>query len=344
MIDYKIALIILFGKVLLAFQPAGAAYFSTSSDGNYFNHIVPLAETTKKSDVFYKNNISASNDVESEIWTGIKSSFALPFDEWQQKKYPSEWRNLISGFSGGFSFGYPLTKSTIQSGSGREGDLSANNISYSASLKYKPIGSWFISAAVIEYEKSSLQRPWNPDFVYTFGYSDWRPYTLSLVYANYGGNRLNPDRAKGEKATIFKQGAWGLGWKFPIPQKYSKHITFTENGRIGCNVGLSFVPEYFDAKSSELKKWKKAGNFGCKYTIYGAWYVNFTAFYYFDKTQQQPWNPDFTYGFGYFDWRPGTITVQYNNYSGNRWPGRERAAGTGLFSSGGISVAWSWVF
>jgi hypothetical protein len=63
--------------------------------------------------------------------------------------------------------------------------------------------------------------------------------------------------------------------------------------------------------------------------------------YYPDKTQQQPWNPDYTYGFGFFDWHPGTISVQYNNYSGNRFKLSDRAAGTGHFQNGSISVAWS---
>jgi len=344
MLRNKKALFFINALTLAAVNNVFAATVLPVSDGSYFNFIVPLAEKSKKSNIFYQGNNSKTPEDNAEIWPAIKSSFALPIAEWQKKKYPSEWRNLISGFSGGLSAGFPLTKSTIQSGAGREGDLNANNVSYSASLKYKPLGNWFISAAVIKYQKNDLQKPWNPDFVYTFGYSDWRPYTLSLVYANYGGNRLNPDRATGQKATIFKQGSWSLGWKFPVPKKYSKYVTLTEEGRIGCNTGLSIVPEFFDAKTSKLRKWKKTASFGCKYTILGPWYVNFTAFYYLDKSQQQPWNPDFTYGFGYFDWRPGTITVQYNNYSGNRWPGRERAKGTGLFKSGGLSIAWGWSF
>ncbi len=319
---------------------------SSSSDAEYYRTLMPLKKNKKQQQGFYSSSFSEQQETDEldDIWAGIGSSFSFPFEQLYIKEHPSEWRNLGSGFSGGFSLGYPLTESRIQSGGEREGDLNAHNISYSASLKYKLLGNWFFSAAVIKYQNDEFQRTWNPDFVYTFGYSDWRPYTFSLLYANYGGNRLNPNRAEGEKATIFKQGAWTLSWKFPIAPKYSKYFTFTEAGRIGCNVGVSFVPEYFDSATSSLKKWKKTGSLGCKYTISGPWYFNATAFYYFDKSQQQPWNPDFTYGFGYFDWRPGTITIQYNNYSGNRWPGKQRAEGTGLFKSGGISIAWSWVF
>jgi len=338
---FKIAIYLL---LFFSHKPCYASDPIAVSDGRYFHHIIPLADQTQKKEQFYTGDLASKQASESEIWSAVKSSFALPFDQWLKKEHSSEWRNLISGFSGGLSVGFPLTKSTTAVGEGREGDLSTNNISYSASLKYKPLGNWFISAALIEYETKELQKPWNPDFVYTFGYSDWRPYTISLVYANYGGNRLNPSRKNNEEATVFKQGAWLLGWKFPVPAKYSKYITFTEAGRLGCNIGLSIVPEYFDAKESEYKKWKKTLSFGCKYTISGPWYVNFTAFHYVKNSQQQPWNPDYTYGFGYFDWRPGTITVQYNNYSGNRWLGRDAANGTGVFKSGGLSISWSWAF
>jgi hypothetical protein len=60
--------------------------------------------------------------------------------------------------------------------------------------------------------------------------------------------------------------------------------------------------------------------------------------------QQQPWDPDFTYGIGYYDWHPGTILVQYNNYSGNRLPWRDKSADTGKFKDGSITISWSWTW
>ncbi|GAL29673.1 hypothetical protein JCM19239_2601 [Vibrio variabilis] len=97
-------------------------------------------------------------------------------------------------------------------------------------------------------------------------------------------------------------------------------------------------------ESSSYKAHHRTASLGCKYAIWGNWYVNATAFYYFDKSQQQPWNPDYTYGFGYFDWRPGTITLQYNNYSGNRWNPSSAGENTGRFLDGSIMIAYSFAF
>ena len=41
--------------------------------------------------------------------------------------------------------------------------------------------------------------------------------------------------------------------------------------------------------------------------------IDFTKFLY-----KQPWNPDFSYSFGYDDWHPNTFNIQYANYSNNR--------------------------
>ncbi len=305
----------------------------------YYQNAITHSEFRKRSDIL-SNTYSKKTPSRNKVLEGLSSSFSIPWDELYVGKHASEWRNILSGFSGGLSVGYPLTQSEVALGGEGGGDLAANNVTYSVSLKYKPLGSWFISTALIKYKDERLKRPWNPDFVYTFGYSDWRPYTLSLVYANYGGNRLDPD--EGEKTTSFEQGSWTLGWKFPIPTEISRIFTFTEEGRLGCNVGYSVVRKYFDSASGDLLDWKQTSSFGCKYTIVGAWYFNMTAFYYPYNEQKQPWNPDYIYGFGYFDWRPGTITIQYNNYSGNRWPWHEKEPNTGDFESGGLMIAWSW--
>jgi len=50
----------------------------------------------------------AADETASEIMKGISSSFSLPLRDLLKKKYPSEWRNLFHGFSGSFSFCYPL--------------------------------------------------------------------------------------------------------------------------------------------------------------------------------------------------------------------------------------------
>jgi hypothetical protein len=291
------------------------------------------------------SNKKSKEDEEDEldlIWRGVSSSFALPFDSWA---YQDDTNNdsIFHGLSGNVALNFPLLKTEsanlpadVQSGP------TNTNATATLSLKYSILGNWFVSGTVYYYLDQDQQQPWNPDFTYVFGYSDWRPYTVSLMYANYGGNRFKstPEQA----VTNFDQGTWSLGWKFPITKPFIDWLSFTDKGAIGCQANYNYTKEYFDLASTSYQADHQTVSLGCKYAIIGNWYVNATAFYYFDSAQKQPWNPDFTYGFGYFDWHPGTITLQYNNYSGNRWNSSDRAEGTGRFIDGAISLSYSFSF
>ncbi len=282
-----------------------------------------------------------------EIEKALASSFSVPLEDLFKRKHDSELRNLFNGLSVSASVGIPMTR--IQSddpfaspGSGAQGDRSIPTITANASLKYTLLSYWFISTSFVFYEDDSQQNPWNPDFTYCFGYNDWHPYTLSLTYCNYGGNRLNP--GPGEKTTNFDQGGWTLGWKFPLPERLAKPLLLDRDATIGCNIGASYVRSYIDAATNEELNNKYRMAVGCKYPLWHYFYFNLTGYYYPDKTQQQPWDPDYTYGFGYFDWHPGTISIQYNNYSGNKWPWNDQVDGTGKFENGSLSVSWGMSF
>ncbi|MFM6993696.1 MAG: hypothetical protein ACKOWO_01115, partial [Sediminibacterium sp.] len=79
-----------------------------------------------------------------------------------------------------------------------------------AGFRWTPVAGdyWFAQATLLRYLRPSLKRPWNPEFTYGFGYDDWHPSTWSFTYANYTGNRLDPDRARGEHRWNFERGTW----------------------------------------------------------------------------------------------------------------------------------------
>ncbi len=208
-----------------------------------------------------------------------------------------------------------------------------------AGLRWTPIAGdhWFAHATFLRYLRPSLKRPWNPEFTYGFGYDDWHPFTWSFTYANYNGNRLDPDRANGEHRWNFERGTWSAAYKFSLPEAWKRDA----GDQFGCSAGLNLTPRYTQASDSAQRNWKKSLALGCRYALESGWFVRFTAINWPEGAQQQPWDPDFTYGFGYFNWRPGGISVQYNNYSGNRWPGRARAPRQGTFRNGSLSVSWN---
>ncbi|WP_151638679.1 hypothetical protein [Noviherbaspirillum aerium] len=235
-------------------------------------------------------------------------------------------------------FDYPLrTSAGGDLGAGTQGPPAVSP-TLQAELRYNPASYWFGSITFYRYLMGDRQRPWNPDFTYAFGYDDWHPNTFSLVYGNYSGNRLRPEET--ETVSRFRQGVWSLGYKFEMPEILDPLFKVADDHQVNCSINANLTQRYTDLATLSLKKNKRTVSLGCRYTLPNSLYANATVFYYPDRTQQQPWDPDFTYGFGYFDWRPGTVTIQYNNYAGNRYPGRD-TPGQGGFRRGSVSISWS---
>jgi len=236
-----------------------------------------------------------------EIMRGAMNSFSLPLRDLLKKEYPSEWRNLFHGLRGNVAFNYPLREVPPEGGVGQESQGErGTNMTLTATFTYNPLSYWFFSVTLYKYLRPDYQAPWNPDFSYTFGYDDWHPFTFSLIYSNYGGNRFCPKR--GERTTAFEEGTISLGWKFVLPKKIERLFTVHETGGIGFSINYNYTPKYFDLATLSRKKGKHSVSLTIRYIIYKWWYATVTLFWYPDPRQQQPWDPDFTYGFGYFDW------------------------------------------
>jgi hypothetical protein len=240
------------------------------------------------------------------------------------------------------SFDVPLrsVNSGDTSGQGVQGSPPASPTGQ-LSMRFTPFEdkAWFLQTTLLRYLRSERQRPWNPDFTYAFGYEDWRPGTWSFTYANYSGNRFSPD--EGESRFNFSRGQWSVGHKFALPEAIEPIFLVGDGDQVGCAANANLTPRYTDLRLRGLQSNKTSLSLGCRYSRPEGWFVQFTGFAWPDRDRQQPWDPDYTYSLGWFDWRPGSWSVYYSNYSGNRWPGRERARDQGRLRNGSITLSWS---
>jgi hypothetical protein len=219
--------------------------------------------------------------------------------------------------------------------SGRQGGEAPSSPILSTTLGLTwPDTGWFGRLTLYDYLIPSRQQPWNPDFAYSFGYDR----TLSLTYSNYGGNRFYPEG--GEEYTHFEQGSIRLGYELPIEDRLLAPL-LTETMRIlYCEPAITTNPTYLDEESDKLHNFKTSLSFGCRYPIWrDALYAGFTAFLYPFPDQQQEWDPDFIYSFGWSKGRPGTLSLDYSNYAGNRWPWHDDP-GNGGFFKGAITLSY----
>ncbi|MFY7998918.1 MAG: hypothetical protein ACOVSW_10015 [Candidatus Kapaibacteriota bacterium] len=270
------------------------------------------------------------------IWANMQTSFSVPWEDFFKKEKPTD------GLSGSLSATYPLSDVASQQGSGSASQgVALSSAVVGASISYVPVGYWFINFSVMRYWFPERKQTWNPDFTYSFGYNDWHPYTFSFVYQNFGGNRFAPQ--VGEAVTRFWEGTFSLGWKFPSAKILEYLCVVHPSGGIGHSINANLMPQYRTA-DGEIRSWKTDFSFATKYTIYENFYLNFTLHWYPIRGQQQPWDPDFTYGFGYFDWHPYTFSLQYNNFAGGRFPWNPTTMKSRGFLDGTLSLSWSFVF
>lgn len=274
--------------------------------------------------------------------------FSLSYAENSKPKQPinvftTPWSRLFSGseasFSTALTYTVPLERQLITSPTSRNSSETSNvyNQQGLVSLQYSPLSSFFANTTL----RAPLRNinKYSSSFSYSFGYDDWHPGTFSLIYSNYSqDNHFFPQA--GEPITAFEEGTFTGAYKFQLPDKIEQYLLINKEDSIGCQVGYSYNYRYFDSASSSTKGNKNVLLASCGYTLKNNYFFRLSSFYYPDSSQQQPWSSDYNYSIGYVSsYKPGAISIRYDNYSATRYPWRSNS--TANFRSGTISISWS---
>jgi len=236
----------------------------------------------------------------------------------------------------------PLDRSRASAGAGAQG-APRGSATVQAQLRWQPVPNWFVQARFYRYLHAARQRSWDPDIAYAFGYESAQPDTFSLVYANYTGTRLRPDRAAGEGRWHFREGVWSAGYKFALPAALQDVFLAGDGDGATCDAKFHWTPRFTTSAGGALARDKLFLSTGCRYATASGWFAQAGLYAYARHDQQQPWDPDFSYAFGYRRSAAdgSSVVAEYANYSGNRWPGRTRGAGEGSFRSGSLLLSWA---
>ncbi len=257
---------------------------------------------------------------------GIKVSETQSFKDFFKLKPLNLW------FKGSIS--YNTTPYNLSNGK-----LGRENLSFPISIS--PIKNFFLSANfkldVNGYENIYYQ----PDFSYSFGYSDWHTDTWGLNYSNYANNKFSPK--VGEERFNFNQGRWDLNYKTKVEDVgLNGSLQYTEEGQ-STAFKLTASKVFFD-KISTSAMWKHYFNYpqerltlSAKSFIYKKFMVGGSAYLYSSANREKELEPDYAYSFGWYDSRPYYPTITYSNYyMPTRWGGREQKDVP--FASGIVSV------
>ena len=274
----------------------------------------------------------------SPVRAGLNSSFSLGPRPFAVRQHDSAARELLDGI-----VVTPFVFVPFDSSSNRNrqssGSLGTGGPTVGLDLRYNIVSYWFADVTFYRYLESAKRKPWNGDFSYSFGYDNYHPYTLSLVYSNYQNNHFGS--VTGANRAGLDYGTITLGYKFPVPPSLARHVLIDPDQLLMCHVGVNATPR-FDLPYGGRDTWKQALTLGCRYPLGKRLFVEATGYAY--TRGQQPWDPDYSYSLGLYDYRSSRFSLVYSNYSGNRFPGHVRDGNNGRFVDGGVTLSWIYAF
>jgi hypothetical protein len=185
--------------------------------------------------------------------------------------------------------------------------------------------SYYFLGVTTSLDLNGYESPfYQPDFSYSFGYSDWHMDTFSWNYSNYANNKFSPK--EGEDRFNFGKGNWELSYK----TKYDD-ITFTAKGKYVTDTDTKKL--YLKAKTIVLDdvmvsaQWKHNINkdqnrltFSAKTFLYEKFFVSGSIYEYIKPDSIGSNDGEYAYSFGWSDSRPFHPTIIYSNYyTPTRW-------------------------
>ncbi|WP_411958433.1 hypothetical protein [Paracoccus homiensis] len=175
-----------------------------------------------------------------------------------------------------------------------------------------------LAVSFIEYPISDQQAPWDPDFTYAL---DIRvTEKLSLSYSNYSARFSGDDI---DLVSSLLKGSLRASYKLPS-------IPYFGDRQMNCSFGLGLSNPSTDAVS-----------LFCHSSITRKLWAGFTLYAY-PADAQEPWNPDYSYLASYRI--NDRMSLNYSNYSSNRWPwNRGSDPGPGILG-GSLSLSYKIIF
>ncbi|MBA3664936.1 MAG: hypothetical protein H0W61_12110 [Bacteroidetes bacterium] len=244
-------------------------------------------------------------------------------------------RNRISG-----SINYNVQRVLINDGLRTKSEF-RNALGFFTRIRFFEEFS-FNSTFYVDFNKRAAAR-WIADYSYSIGRYNWRPYRFNYGYENYINNKYtdNIDQFM-EK---FSEGYYFLSFNANVPDRIVKKI------RLDSTTSIKFVPfvryafRYRDENEVVHYEGKPTAGISCRLTLFWNIYVEGAAYYYFDPMYRQlPWDPDYSYGFGYFDWRSFRASITYGNWAINRFPGKKNLYPEYGFFDGNFKVTLNWIW
>jgi hypothetical protein len=196
----------------------------------------------------------------------------------------------------------------------------------------------------IDFNKKATAR-WISDYSYTIGRYNWKPNKFNFGYENYINNKYSDNLAT--MAEKFLEGYYFVSYSHNLPEKIKHLISLDGTTNIKLVYFVRYYIKYrdqFNETHGGIISGKTTLGLSMRYTIYKNLYIEGAVYYYTNPAKRQPWDPDYTYGFGYFDWRSFRLYITYGNWAINRFEANKSPYPQYGFLDGQFRIVANWIW
>lgn len=187
---------------------------------------------------------------------------------------------------------------------------------------------------------------WISDYSYSIGRYNWRPKKFNYGYENYINNKYSDSYKTFSKK--FMEGYYFVSYSHNLSDSLTKKIRLDSTTNVKLIYFTRYSIRYRDENEvvhGSLFNGKPTMGAAIRATLFLNIYIESAVYFYFNPAvQKQPWDPDFTYGFGYFDWRSFRCSVTYGNWAVNRFPWNKSAYPRYGFLDGNFKIAFNYIW
>jgi len=189
---------------------------------------------------------------------------------------------------------------------------------------------------------------WIANYFYQIGWYNWKNKTFSFGYENYMPNNWN---SMGQEfVTNLRRGFFFLSYTyaFQAPEDTTKRrwrgLFHDATSRLAFTPSARVHLEYQDENNDLGGYFKPILALNLRYTIWRNLYIEGALYAYPIQHTILPWDPDYTYGFGIFNWRAFKLNASYGNWIANRFPWNPKELNRYNFLNGEFMVnfTYSW--
>jgi hypothetical protein len=191
-----------------------------------------------------------------------------------------------------------------------------------------------------DLNKDKTKPKWLSNMYYAIGNYNWRKNTFSYGYENYQPNRFDGSYNFFDN---MKRGFFFTSYSiYGLSQKSKLKLDGTSQIYISPFIRYQF--EYTDRFGQKVLGHNKTVlGASARYVVWKNLYVEGAVFYYPVKASKMPWDPDFTYGFGLFNWQSFKLNLSYGNWIANRFPWNNKEMKND-FTNGEFKVLFSFIW